>query len=183
MKLLIVIDMQNDFVTGALGSPEAQAIAERVAERICAAAREGEQVIFTQDTHGADYAATHEGRLLPVAHCLRGSEGWRLAPAIEAARAQCPGARTVEKATFGSVELAHSLAAEAASAGLSGGRGVDIELCGLCTDICVVSNALLLRAALPEAELSVRAELCAGVTPAKHEAALEVMRSCQVQVL
>ena len=183
MKLLIVIDMQNDFVTGALGSSEAQAIVARVAERIRAAARAGEQVIFTQDTHGAAYASTHEGRRLPVAHCLRGSEGWRLAPAIEAARAQCPGARTVEKPTFGSVELAHGLAAEAARAGLADGRGVEMELCGLCTDICVVSNALLLRAALPEAELSVRAELCAGVTPARHEAALEVMRSCQVQVL
>lgn len=130
-----------------------------------------------------DYPGTHEGKCLPVAHCLRGSNGWQLAPEIEAARRACPGAEVVEKEAFGSVQLAHALAREAASHGCAGGRGVNIELCGLCTDICVVSNALLLRAALPEAEMRVQSRLCAGVTQARHEAALETMRACHVEVI
>lgn len=182
-KILIVVDMQNDFVSAALGSDMAQAIVPAVAQRIMDAAREGEQVIFTLDTHEECYMETHEGRLLPVMHCIRGSEGWQLAPAIEQARKACPGARVVEKPTFGSAELAHELAGQAQREGCAQGRGMEIELCGLCTDICVVSNALMIRAALPEADMRVRGALCAGVTAAKHDAALEVMRSCQIEVI
>lgn len=183
MNILIVVDMQNDFVSGALGSADAQAIVGGVVARVREAADAGERVVFTLDTHGEDYLNTHEGKCLPVAHCLRGTEGWQLAPEIEEARKACPGAEVVEKISFGSVQLAHALAREAASHGCAGGRGVNIELCGLCTDICVVSNALLLRAALPEAEIRVQSRLCAGVTQARHEAALETMRACHVEVI
>ncbi len=114
-------------------------------------------------------------------HCVRGEPGWELALGLKELSAAAEV--SVEKPAFGSTELAHRLASEAAAAGLDSGRGLTIELCGVCTDICVVSNALMLRAALPEAELRVRAELCAGVTPERHAAALEVMRACQIDVI
>ena len=177
--VLIVVDMQNDFVTGALGSAEAVAALPGVVERARRALADGERLIFTLDTHGPDYLSTHEGGQLPVVHCVRGEPGWQLAPELAELSAQ---AELIEKPAFGSVELARRLARDAEAAGLAAGRGWTIELCGVCTDICVVSNALLLRAALPEAELRVRAALCAGVTPARHVAALEVMRACQIQV-
>lgn len=172
-QYLIVVDMQNDFVGGSLGSPEAQAIVPAVVARIEEARREGRQVIFTQDTHEADYLDTSEGRHLPVPHCVEGTEGWQLHPAI------APYAEVVvRKPTFGSVALA-GLLAEGAQAG---GGNLDIAVCGVCTDICVVSNALLLRAHLPEAGIRVYPEACAGTTPARHGAALEVMRSCQIDM-
>ena len=171
---LLVIDMQNDFVDGALGTPEAQAIVTDVVQR--ARAFEG-AVVFTLDTHGADYAHTQEGTKLPVAHCIKGTHGWELAPALEEVR-ESRGARVFEKPTFGSVELARWLAAENERRVIT-----SIELCGLCTDICVVSNALLVKAELPEVPIRVDARLCAGVTPASHEAALATMRSCQVEVI
>lgn len=172
-KYLLVIDMQNDFVDGALGTPEACAIVDAVAAR----AREFDgEVVFTRDTHGEDYLATQEGRNLPVAHCVEGTPGWELAPAVEAVRAE-RGARVFNKPAFGSVELARWLAEQDAREGVE-----SVELCGLCTDICVVSNALLVKAALPEVPLRVGKDLCAGVTPEAHEAALATMRSCQVEV-
>lgn len=177
--VLIVVDMQNDFVTGALGSAEAVAALPGVVARARQALADGERLIFTLDTHAPDYLDTHEGKLLPVVHCVRGEPGWRLAPGLAELSAR---AELIEKPAFGSVELARRLADEAEAAGLAGGRGLNIELCGVCTDICVASNALMLRAALPEAEIRVRAALCAGVTPARHAAALEVMRACQVDV-
>ena len=181
IDLLIVVDMQRDFVSGALGSEQARAIVPAVCARIRQASAEGTQVIFTLDTHGEDYLSTREGRLLPVPHCISGTTGWTLEPAI--ANECTHGMISFEKPTFGSTELAHHVTQLAAMRGANDGTGMTIELCGVCTDICVVSNALLLKAALPEAELVVQAALCAGVTPEKHEAALMTMRSCQIQVV
>ena len=179
--MLIVVDMQRDFVSGSLGSAEARAIVPAVAARIRRAKEEGTKVVFTLDTHTEDYMNTREGRFLPVPHCIQGSEGWTLEPEIAA---ECTrGMISFEKPTFGSTALTHHVAAEAAARGCIGGKGMTIELCGVCTDICVVSNALLIKAALEEADLIVNSALCAGVTPAKHEAALETMRSCQITVL
>ncbi len=173
-KYLLVIDMQNDFVDGALGTPEAQAIVAGVAAH--ARAFDG-HVVFTRDTHGHNYLDTQEGKNLPVAHCVAGTPGWELAPAI-AKVADTLNAPVFDKPTFGSVDLAEWLVARNAEAPID-----SIELVGLCTDICVVSNALLIKAFLPEVPVAVNAALCAGVTPGSHEAALATMRSCQVQVL
>ena len=165
---LIVIDMQNDFIDGALGTPEAQAMLPRAVERI-RGFRDG-AVIATMDTHEADYLDTAEGQKLPVVHCVRGTEGWQIAPAVkEALGADCV---IVEKPTFGSVRLP-GLIEDPES----------IELIGLCTDICVVSNALLLKAHFPEVPIRVDSNCCAGVTPEKHRAALETMASCQIEIL
>ena len=179
--ILIVVDMQRDFVSGVLGSPQAQAIVPAVAERMLRAQSEGTPIVLTLDTHEEDYMNTREGRFLPVPHCIRGTEGWTLEPEI--GKACCRGMISFEKPTFGSTALMHHIAALAMEKGFIGGKGMTIELCGVCTDICVVSNALLIKAALPEADLVVNSALCAGVTPQKHEAALETMRSCQIQVL
>lgn len=173
-KYLIVIDMQNDFVDGALGTPEAQAIADAVVEE--AKSFDG-TVAFTLDTHGEDYLSSQEGANLPVPHCIKGTPGWQLIPALDSV-AHERNARIFEKPTFGSTDLAAWLQAENAANPIE-----SIELVGVCTDICVVSNALLIKAVLPEVPLVVDAALCAGVTPAAHEAALATMRSCQVQVL
>lgn len=173
-KYLIVIDMQNDFVDGALGTPEAQAIADAVVEE--AKSFDG-TVAFTLDTHGEDYLTSQEGANLPVLHCIKGTPGWQLIPALDSV-AHERNARLFEKPTFGSTDLAAWLQAENATNPIE-----SIELVGVCTDICVVSNALLIKAVLPEVPLVVDAALCAGVTPAAHEAALATMRSCQVQVL
>ena len=173
-NFLIVIDMQNDFVNGSLGTPEAEAIVDAVAER--ARTFDG-TVAFTLDTHCANYLDTQEGRNLPVVHCVRNTPGWQLAPAVELARLATAG-RVFEKPTFGSTALAAWLVDENEREPID-----SIELCGLCTDICVVSNALLVKASLPEVPIRVNARLCAGVTPAAHEAALTTMRSCQVEVV
>lgn len=171
---LIVVDMQNDFIDGALGTPEAQAIVETVVER--ARAFEG-CVVFTRDTHGPNYATTQEGRNLPVPHCIKGTQGWELAPALETVRTN-RSAPVFEKPSFGSLDLACWLVAQNNAVPID-----SIELCGLCTDICVVSNALTIKAHLPEVPLSVNPALCAGVTPAAHDAAIATMASCQVQIL
>ena len=175
-KFLIVVDMQNDFIDGALGTGEAVAIVPAAAERIRACRSAGDTLIATQDTHGEDYMQTQEGRHLPVPHCIRGTAGWQLRPEI--AQALGEEAVRVEKPAFGSVRLPE-LVAEM----LAPGETPEFELLGLCTDICVVSNALILKARFPEAPMRIHADCCAGVTPAKHEAALETMRSCQVEVL
>ena len=179
--MLIVVDMQRDFLTGTLGSAQGQAIVPAVCARIRRAKEEGTSVVFTLDTHEENYMDTREGRFLPVAHCIRGTQGWTLHPDIAA---ECSrGMRSFEKPTFGSTALMHHVYGCAAEKGYIGGKGMTVELCGVCTDICVVSNALLIKAALPEADVIVDSALCAGVTPDKHEAALETMRSCQIQVL
>lgn len=171
---LIVVDMQNDFVDGALGTAEARAIVAAVAAH---AAEFDGTVVFTKDTHGDDYIETQEGRNLPVPHCIRDTQGWELAPALEAVRVD-RNALVFEKPTFGSLDLAQWLVEQNDAESIN-----SIELCGLCTDICVVSNALAIKAHLPETPLSVNPALCAGVTPASHDAALATMASCQVNVI
>lgn len=170
---LIVVDMQNDFVSGSLGTPEAQAIVGAVARR--AEEFEG-AVVFTKDTHGEDYLQTQEGSNLPVVHCVRDTPGWELVEELERVRAQ-RDALVFDKPSFGSLDLAAWLVEQ------NDVEPIDsIELVGLCTDICVVSNALLIKANLPEVPLRVEAALCAGVTPQSHRAALDTMRSCQVDI-
>lgn len=171
-KILIVIDMQNDFIDAALGTKEAVAIVEKVKEKIRSFG--ASDVIATMDTHGEDYMQTQEGKYLPVPHCIKGSDGWKIRPDIAEL---LEGAKIYEKPTFGSTALAEELKE------LSGKEEIELELIGLCTDICVVSNALLLKAMMPEVQISVDASCCAGVTPEKHEAALETMRSCQIRVV
>lgn len=168
-KFLIVIDMQNDFIDMALGTPEAVSIVDAVQEKI--RSYPACDVIATMDTHGADYLQTQEGRFLPVEHCIRGSLGWQLHPKVAPL---LKGAKIYEKPGFGSLELAEDLKAL--------GEEIELELIGLCTDICVVTNALLLKAAMPEVRITVDAACCAGVTVEKHLAALETMRSCQIQI-
>ena len=170
-KILIVIDLQNDFIDGALGTKEAVAVVEAVRQKILSYPKE--DVIATMDTHGEDYMQTQEGKYLPVPHCIRGTDGWQLRPEI---RNLLTGATIFEKPTFGSTALAEHLKA------LAEREELELELIGLCTDICVVSNALLLKATLPETKITVDAACCAGVTPEKHAAALTTLRSCQVQV-
>lgn len=172
-KCLIIVDMQNDFITGALGTKEAQQITERVLEK--ARAFEG-RLIFTQDTHREDYLSTQEGKLLPVEHCIKGTAGWELADGIKEIQMR-QNAAVYEKPTFASVKLAQDLADIHAKTPI-----LEIELAGLCTDICVISNAMLLKGYLPEVPIYVDASCCAGVTPQKHEAALDTMESCQVLV-
>ena len=174
-RFLIVVDMQNDFIDGSLGTPEAAAIVPAVARRIEQACADGEEIIATLDTHPENYMELREGRRLPVPHCIRGTDGWRIRPEL---MERLGGATLLEKPTFGSTRLPELIAAR-----LGEGEAPRIELIGLCTDICVVSNALLLKAAFPETEISVRRGCCAGVTPEKHEAALETMASCQIDIL
>ena len=170
-KILVVIDMQNDFIDAALGTKEAAAIVDAVKEKIRSYAPG--DIIATMDTHGEDYLRTQEGENLPVVHCVRGTPGWQLREDIAAL---LEGARIYEKPTFGSVEMAEDLKRTADA------EEIELELVGLCTDICVVSNALLLKAFMPEVKITVDAACCAGVTPGKHLAALETMRSCQIHV-
>lgn len=170
-KILVVVDMQNDFIDAALGTPEAVAIVDAVKEKI--GSYPVEDVIATMDTHGENYMESQEGRNLPVMHCIKGTDGWKIRPDIAEL---LEGAKIYEKPTFGSTALAADLKA------LSETEEIELELIGLCTDICVVSNALLLKASMPEVKISVDASCCAGVTPQKHLAALETMRSCQVNV-
>ena len=170
-KLLLVIDMQNDFIDGALGTKEATAIVGNVKEKI--RSYPPRDVIVTLDTHGADYLQTQEGKHLPVEHCIRGTPGWKIHRDIAAFLTE---AKLYEKLTFGSVRLAEDLKT------LSETEEIELELVGLCTDICVISNALLLKAALPEVKISVDAACCAGVTPESHTAALTAMKSCQIEI-
>ena len=172
-KILIVIDMQNDFIDGALGTPEAVAIVEKVKAKILSYPMEN--VFATRDTHTELYMETQEGRNLPVPHCIRGTDGWQIRPDI--AELIYPD-HIIDKPTFGSTELATLMRILANRED----GGIEIEIIGLCTDICVVSNALCIKAMIPETPISCDSSCCAGVTPAKHEAALETMRSCQVRV-
>ena len=172
-KILLVIDMQNDFIDGALGTPEAVAIVENVKAKILSYPKEN--VFATRDTHTDLYMDTQEGRNLPVPHCIRGTKGWEIRPDI--AELIFPD-HVIDKPTFGSTQLAKLMEILEHRED----EGIEIELIGLCTDICVVSNALLLKATLPETPISCDASCCAGVTPAKHEAALETMSSCQIKI-
>ena len=174
-KFLIVVDMQNDFVDGALGTREAAEIVPAAVRRIQECRDAGFRVIATLDTHEENYLQTAEGKKLPVPHCIRGTAGWKLNPDVAAVLGE--DALLVEKPTFGSIRLPEIIEKEA-----GGENDLAIELIGLCTDICVVSNALLLKAHFPEAAVSVNPACCAGVTPEKHNAALETMRSCQIDM-
>ena len=177
MNILIVVDMQKDFVDGALGTPEAEAVVPAVTDKIREYARRGDVIIATRDTHTETYLDTQEGRNLPVIHCVRGTPGWELNDQVAAALPR--EAVIVDKPTFGSLELAEIVGGYVEKYGQ---ENVNTELIGLCTDICVVSNALLLKARFYEMPMSVDARCCAGVTPEKHLAALETMASCQIRV-
>lgn len=170
-KVLVVVDMQKDFVDGALGSAEAVAIVSNVVEKI----KSFDGYIFvTYDTHSEDYLNTSEGKKLPVPHCIKGTAGWELNEEVQSALVGKEYI-AVEKPTFGSVDLPKLIREKV-------GESFEIELVGLCTDICVVSNALILKANFPENEISVIADCCAGVTPEAHNAALQTMKSCQINV-
>lgn len=170
-KILIVIDMQNDFIDGSLGTPEAVGIVGHVVDKIRAYDRK--DVYATMDTHETNYLTTQEGRNLPVEHCIRGTKGWEIRDEI---KALIDEENIFEKPTFGSVQLAETMRDMAEI------EEIEIELVGLCTDICVASNALLLKAMMPEVRISVDAACCAGVTPDHHAAALDTMQSCQINV-
>lgn len=169
-KLLIVVDMQNDFVTGVLGTAEAVQILPAVNRRI----EEAEKLVYTFDTHTPDYLSTQEGRSLPVSHCIKGTWGHALADGLLIRE----DALRIEKPTFGSVELGTYVKEL-----FIRGEIDSVELIGLCTDICVISNALLIKACCPELPVSVRADCCAGVTPQSHQNALNAMKVCQVEIL
>jgi len=169
-KLLIVIDMQNDFITGALGSPQAQQIVPAVLAKIEEYKLNGDKVIFTRDTHCENYLNTQEGKYLPIAHCIAGTEGHLIASKLATVAKDCD---VFDKPNFGSLELAKQV---------SEGNFDEVELCGLCTDICIVSNALILKAQLPETKISVDPRCCAGVTEESHNAALLTMKMCQVDI-
>ncbi len=167
MKYLIVVDMQADFINGALGSAHAEAIVQGVVEKV---KNFDGTVIFTRDTHDESYLDTQEGRKLPVKHCIRGTDGWQIC------RELLPYAQNVvDKPTFGSTELARMMQENAENI-------EEIELCGLCTDICVISNAMLLKAALPEVKISVDPACCAGVTVESHNTAIEAMKAVQIEI-
>ena len=169
-KILVVVDMQNDFIDGALGTAEAVAIVPKVAEKI---KNFDGTVLYTRDTHEENYMETQEGRNLPVPHCIRGTEGWQIRTELQQADAV-----VVDKPTFGCRELAEKLVEMNAEEAIE-----SITLIGLCTDICVISNAFVIKAFLPETSIIVDAACCAGVTPESHERALEAMKVCQIQVV
>lgn len=170
-NILIVVDMQNDFIDGVLGTKEAVSIVPGAVRKI----REfSGKVFFTRDTHEENYMDTQEGRNLPVPHCIRNTSGWEIRPELEALRKETP----IDKVTFGSTELGELLKAEDRKEKIE-----SVTLIGLCTDICVISNALLIKAFLPETEIIVDAACCAGVTPKSHRTALEAMKACQIKVI
>lgn len=172
MKILVVVDMQNDFIDGALGTKEAEAIVPKAAEKI--KGFDG-RVIATRDTHEENYLDTQEGRKLPVRHCIRGTEGWEIHPEIRELIKELP----VDKVTFGCLDLGNVLQKYDEWQE----RIESVTLIGLCTDICVISNAMIIKAALPEASVIVDASCCAGVTPESHRQALEAMKVCQIEVI
>ncbi len=176
MNVLVVVDMQNDFIDGALGTKEAVAIVPKVVEKI---QNFDGRVIYTRDTHEENYLETQEGKRLPIKHCIKWTRGWELHPKIEEIRKETP----IDKPTFGSAALGHVLVAQDKDLKAKGEKGIEsITLIGLCTDICVISNALIVKASLPEVRIIVDGGCCAGVTPESHENALEAMRMCQIEI-
>ena len=172
-RVLIVVDMQNDFIDGALGTKEAEAIVRRVIDKI--EKHEG-IVVYTKDTHRENYLTTQEGRNLPVVHCIEGTHGWELQKDIKKL-AEDNHSRVYKKNTFGSGELVEYLTELSVKDGIE-----EIELVGLCTDICVISNALTVKTFLPEVTIRVDASCCAGVTPESHKNALDAMKMCQIVI-
>lgn len=172
MKILVVVDMQNDFIDGALGTKEAQVIVPAVKEKI---KNFDGRVLFTRDTHGKDYLNTQEGGKLPVEHCIKDTHGWQISAELDGLRKEQP----IDKETFGSVALGQLLKAYDTYE-----QPIEsVTLVGLCTDICVISNAMIIKAFLPETPIIVDASCCAGVTPESHERALKAMESCQIEVI
>ncbi len=164
-KTLIVVDMQNDFIDMALGTPEAVSIVPKVKAKIEEYKARGDEIIYTRDTHSEDYMSTNEGKNLPVPHCLKGTKGWEIADGL-----YVEGSKIIDKPNFGWPywELEDLR---------------EVEMIGLCTDICVVSNALIIKAQFPEISVTVDSSCCAGVTPRSHDAALATMKMCQVNVI
>ncbi len=171
-KALVVIDMQNDFITGVLGNEECRAVVLPVVRRVQKAAEDGTDLIFSQDTHQSNYLSTQEGRKLPVSHCIQDTEGWRIIPELADVAAQKGVVFTKE--TFGSRAMAEYIRELNYDA---------VELVGVCTDICVISNAMTIKAFAPETEVSVNGSCCAGVTVQSHRTALDAMRACQIEIL
>ncbi len=172
-EILVAVDLQNDFIDEALGTKEAEAIVENAVKKILS--YKGKKVFATMDTHHEDYMDTVEGKHLPVPHCIKGTHGWEIAPKILSALKEVD-AEIIEKPTFGSIELSQAVKEYAE------GEDVKIELIGLCTDICVISNALLLKANLYGSEIYVDPECCAGVTPESHDAAIATMKMCHINM-
>lgn len=164
-RTLIVVDMQNDFIDGALGTKEAQAVVPNVKKKIEEYKVRGDEIIFTRDTHYDDYLETNEGKHLPIKHCIKGTQGWQIADGLDVEESS-----HINKLTFGWLNWKQCGFKE-------------VELVGLCTDICVVSNALILKATFPEINITVDASCCAGVTPESHQAALTTMKMCQINVI
>ena len=164
-KTLIVVDMQNDFIDMALGTPEAVAIVPKVKDKIDSYIAKADTVIFTRDTHSEDYLQTTEGKKLPVEHCIKGTKGWEIADGL-----YVEGCKIIDKPNFGWPNWKEEAREE-------------VEIIGLCTDICVVSNALIIKATFPDAVVKVDSSRCAGVTVATHEAALKTMAMCQIDIL
>lgn len=176
MKIIVVVDVQHDFVYGTLGSTEAQTAMKDIIDRLMQVRKE-DMVIFTRDTHDERYMDTQEGKNLPVAHCIYRTPGWQIADNIDDI-VLSEQVRYINKPIFSSYQLIDDINV------LSSSYDIDeVELFGFCTDICVISNALMVKSAFPEIKVKVNSACCAGVTPAKHEAALEVMRSCQIEVI
>jgi len=163
-KTLIVVDMQNDFIDGSLGTKEAVAIVDNVKKKIAEYREAGNEIIFTRDTHQSNYMETNEGKHLPVVHCIEGTDGWAIRDGLA-----IDSDLIINKPSFGYMNWSEYSFEE-------------VELIGLCTDICVVSNALIIKATFPEIKVSVDSSCCAGVTPESHDAALTTMKMCQVEV-
>lgn len=170
-KALVVVDMQNDFITGVLGNDACRAVVPRVVERVREAVNDQTDLIFSMDTHQDNYLSTQEGRKLPVPHCIQNTDGWKIIPEL-AETAEKKGT-VFTKETFGSRDIAEYIRVHGYE---------EVELIGVCTDICVISNAMTIKAFVPEAEISVNAACCAGVTPQSHETAIEAMRGCQINI-
>ncbi len=174
MKILVVIDMQNDFLTGALGNAETASVVDKVVEKMKdfhAAEMDG-RIIATLDTHYENYLSTQEGKNLPIPHCIKGTHGWNLADQIKSSLSE--NDVTINKKTFGAIDLPDVIRKM--------GEVDEISLIGICTDICVISNAMILKAAFPEVPIKVISSCCAGVTPESHENALNAMRVCQITI-
>ena len=168
-RLLVVVDMQKDFIDGALANFEAEKMAGSLVDYVTCWKDQGNEVVYTMDTHGKDYLATQEGQRLPIEHCIKGSSGWQLIEPLQSVLKDC---RMFEKPTFGSTDLAHYC------------KDYDeIYFCGVCTDICVISNAMLVKAFNPQARIIILEDICAGVTVESHQNALEAMRNCQMDVM
>ncbi len=184
MKVIVIVDMQNDFIDGVLGSPEAKAVVPTMIERLKEYENELPLVIFTKDTHETNYLETQEGKNLPYEHCIRGTDGWcinkEIASVVDHGNFMKLTEHNgrIEKPTFGSTWLAYKIQDILNTNALE-----EVVLMGVCTDICVISNALLIKAINPEVKITVDASCCAGVSPTKHAAALEVMKSCQINVI